>query len=644
MMALLLAACLQAPTLDAEAGFQGTVFPDAWTRVSAVVTYEGTPLDAELRITLPGGFSEPVVYRRPLRLIRKARMRLGYDVYLTDRNYGAEVEIVAGDKVLQKATLSFKVLTASIPRFLTVGNPPDVVVDGMARKPPVTMVRLQMDLLPSTSLSLACIDRILIAEPIPLDGGQEAALREWVRGGGTLIFGAGRSTLLRQNAFWRELCPLASPEITSIPVPTKSGDLPLTLVRGELRRGRSSFPVGGTPVVLRAREGAGEVVFLPILLEQSNLGRILPAADLVAEILDLPPPPKEELVPGRRGFITRTPEWTSGNRRTLIPTEMTDLLRKALPPEFSPRFGPLALAIVAMIGYIILIGPVEYLRLRRRGRLRTGWRSFGLLVLVFGTLTALWSALNSTRESRLALVSLLDQDRIRTYGVFRPAVGGTYDLEAPGPISPLAPGRPFGAVDTPDPISVALPSEVRLPTPTSATRLLAASRPVGEGDGALSAEWATPERKSLKVRHAGPFPLVECWAVSKESVWRLQGIAPDSTVTVELTKPIPFNEWAAMLGMYPHPGPWRLRNHSWTRMGAARFGLVLSFYEALHAWNRTARYQLFERGVDFSPELEQGAVFLVGSFDRNLSAIRCTTGVPATTFGWARTRIREGDR
>ena len=91
----LLMACLQAPTLDAGAGFQGGVFPDAWTRISATVTYDGEPLDAELRVTLRAYSSEPVIYRRPLGVLRKARMRLGVDVFLTGGEYAVAVEVVA---------------------------------------------------------------------------------------------------------------------------------------------------------------------------------------------------------------------------------------------------------------------------------------------------------------------------------------------------------------------------------------------------------------------------------------------------------------------------------------------------------------------------------------------------------------------
>jgi hypothetical protein len=206
--------------------------------------------------------------------------------------------------------------------------------------------------------------------------------------------------------------------------------------------------------------------------------------------------------------------------------------------------------------------------------------------------------------------------------------------------------RPFGATETSDPVSVALPSEVRLPTPTSAMRLLVAARPAAEHDGVLSAEWAAADRKTVKVRHPGAYPLNECWAVSKEAVWRLSPIAANSSPTLELTNPIKFSDWAKQLTVDPNSGVWNPRDQAWVRKGADRFGLVVSFYEMLHAswFGERTRYRLYERGIDRSPELESGAVILVGSFDRNLSEIRCAPVIPERTLGWVRATIREGTR
>jgi hypothetical protein len=644
----LLVACLQT-TLDADAGFQGTVFPDSWVRFSATLSYEGESLDAELRITLRAYTSEPVVYRRPIRLVRKARMRLGYDLYLTGAEYVAEVELVAPGKNVRPATINLNFIHQEGSRLLAIGTPPPFVVEAMGKKPPVTLVRLPADQLPPTPLSLLSVDTILIPEPIELDAGQETALQEWVAGGGKLIFGAGRSTRLRQNLFWRSWCPLATPELGTLSLRWKESDLPLTIVRGNLLRGRASLSVAGEPAVIRFREGDGEIVFLPVVLEQPNLVRILPATALLTEILDLPPPPKEDLAPRGRFAPRQSQVWDLPGRKFVETQTTGEFLRRLLPSEFSLRPGTLSLGIAAVVVYILLIGPFEFLRLRRKGKLRTGWRSFAILVVLFGGLVLFWGSLVSPQRSRLVLVSLRDDRQVHTYAVLRPARGAVYDLESGGPITVVPPPRAFGAVDPPEAMTLSgsLPSGLRLPTPASAPRMLIMSRALQADEGAISARWTGSDRKSLDLKNGAGFPLKECWAVSKETVWPLGEIGTGSSRRIELGNPYPFGAWGRQqLNPRKDDRGWRSYECVWDRMSPSRFGLVLTFHEAFNdAWERDRnRHLLLEKGIDWSPALAREEVVVVGSFDQNVSALQSKPEIPAEVFGWARVRVREAAR
>ena len=61
MIALgLLLACAAGPELAVETGHSGVSFNSGWGRATVVVTNDGSPRDAVLRVTLRGGF-EPVV-------------------------------------------------------------------------------------------------------------------------------------------------------------------------------------------------------------------------------------------------------------------------------------------------------------------------------------------------------------------------------------------------------------------------------------------------------------------------------------------------------------------------------------------------------------------------------------------------------
>ncbi|HLY11533.1 MAG TPA: hypothetical protein VKW04_19690, partial [Planctomycetota bacterium] len=491
---LLVGACQQAPTLDAEAGFQGTVFPDAWTRISASIAYQGPPLDVDLRMTVQAFTSEAVVYRKPLRLMGNVRMRTAFDLYVTDYDYAIDVELVEKGKVLSKLSLPLTVIRQETRRLLAVGTPPKVLNDAMAKLPPVTLVRQRAEVFPSTALALRSVDAIFFAEPVELDPDQESALLDWIRRGGRLIFGAPRSTILRHQSFWKELCPLETPDVGTIPLPGTENQS-LTLVRGRQRKGRAGSALAGVPLMLRSGEGDGEVVFIPFVLDQPNFAKVVAAAPLLAELLDLPPPPKEEWVP-RRGFVRRE-EWILEERRTRVTESTRDFLRRLLPVEWSLSIGSLASGVGLILVYIVLIGPVEYRRLRQSGRLRSGWRSLAALTVLFGAAVYVWSRHVSPQTSKTTLVTLLDADQVRTFGAIRPGWGDVYQVQSSGLLSLLPPSRAFGAPESFDPMVVTLPSEGRLPIPPSDTRLLASARPPKPGEAGLSATWAGADRNTL---------------------------------------------------------------------------------------------------------------------------------------------------
>jgi hypothetical protein len=640
---LLLVACLQGANLDADAGFKRDVFPDSWHRVTATLTYEGEPLESELRIIPRAHFCEPVVYRRPIALARKQRMRLGYDLYFTGQEFSLDVELVAGGKVLRSASIPLNFVRREAGRLLVVGTPPPFLVEAMAKLPPITMVRLAPELLPPNPLSLKCVDTILIPEPIDLEPGQEAALQAWVEQGGKLIFGAGRSTQLRLSPFWRDRCPLGSPQLATLSLRVKNADLAITIVRGPIVRGRATLQIGTDPFGIRAKEGRGEVVFLAAILDQPNLSRGIHAPSVLSELLDIPPPPPDPVAP-KPGLRARAVEWLGRDSKAGIPLGTEDLMRRLLPPEFTVDWGPLGLGLGTVALYIVLMGPVEYLRLRRKGRLKTGWRSFAVLVVLFGGLLLLWGEVMVPRRSKGVLVTLRDEHRVQTFGALRPIRGGVYAFETAGAASAIAPSRVYGSTEPPDLFTVQLPGAVDVPIPPGASRLFVSSRPVEESDGVLLAAWAGPRKDAVTVKNSAAYPLNECWLVSKDTVWRLRGLPAGFEGTLPLAEPQEFQKWARRQRK-PQENEWLGADPS-SLVEPSRTGLVLSFHAALHgAWTdgrHRRRPQM--RDLDWSPLLESGEAVLIGSFDRNLSGIRPRPEVPVETFGWARVPVREASR
>jgi len=214
-------------------------------------------------------------------------------------------------------------------------------------------------------------------------------------------------------------------------------------------------------------------------------------------------------------------------------------------------------------------------------------------------------------------------------------------------LTPLAPPRPFGTLEGSDKISVTLPSEVRLPIPANASRLMVATRKTADGEGRLEAEWMDSDRKRLKVRNSAAFPFQECWLISKEAVWDLGAVPAGISATLELKDAVPFDLWASRLLEKGHEQTqWWGYTSSWKGISPSRYGLVLSFYDALKStWNGSrTHHQLYERGVDLSAELPGGRAILAASFSGDLTAVRCRPELSTEVFGWARCRVREAGR
>jgi hypothetical protein len=640
---LLLVASLQDATVDAEAGFQGSIFPGSWGRVVATVSYEGENLEAELRITVRCYASQTVVYRRPLQLLRKARMRLGTDVYFSGQEYAIDVELIHPKRSVRPANLTLRVLRDEVPRLLVVGSAPQVLTDAMAKQPPMALVRLAPELLPPTPLSLLGVDAILIPEPIELDAQQEDALLAWVRQGGALIFGAGRSTLLRQSPFWRALCPIASPEIASISVSLKDAEGSLSLVRGSSVKGSGGFLVAGSPAVIRYAEGRGEIVFVPLLLAQEGLSKALSAPALLAELLRLPPPPVEEpLRPGQR--YRARPAWVDPKQKAVYFQEISDALPRLLGKSFTVSLLPLGVGLGLGVLYLAALGPFgRQRRVARRGRL-----ALALVILGFAGVFILWSRAITPGKSRASIITLHDAQRIRSYAAFRPARGGEFELEGPGAITPLPASATFGTTKSEAMPTVTLPSTVRLSAAPMASKFLLVSRASESADGSVTAVWDSAERSRIRIQSSLPVPLNECWVVSKETVWPIAGIPAGSSSTVLLKEGKPFELWAPTL-LLPGVEPgvrWWSTPSTWDRLAPSRWGLAMIFHEALHrTWTLDgSRHLLVERGVDLSPALDRGEVVLVGSFDRNLSGLRIQPSLDPETYGWTRVRVGEAPR
>ncbi len=247
------------------------------------------------------------------------------------------------------------------------------------------------------------------------DSPQMLALEQWIEMGGKLILCVGREgaevlrdggplarfapgrlqkmVFLRQTGAWEAYAG------SSIPVPQSTNGrheirVPqLMQVKGVVEARETDLPL-----VVRQARGFGQVVFLAADPELAPLNQWPERGLLLGKVLDNPPPTGQEM----------------GENRSLLHYGYTDLagqLRSAL--DQFPTVGLVPFwAVVALIGvYIFLIGPGDYLFLRKIVRnMRWTWLTFPLVVVVFAGGAYWLSYWSKGTEIHLNQLDLVDCD------------------------------------------------------------------------------------------------------------------------------------------------------------------------------------------------------------------------------------------
>jgi hypothetical protein len=212
---------------------------------------------------------------------------------------------------------------------------------------------------------------------------QIEALDRWIRMGGKLLLCAGTAAdrTLAPAAPLAELAPGKFQELADLQqaaaLETYCGSsvpLPLGVDSGQLRAARLSHVSGvvevrqgDLPLVVRTPRGMGQVVFMAADLDRPPLKNWAARGVLVRRLLGLTEADNEGSIQGgavmHYGFH-----------------DMAGQLRKALEQFPGVEMAPFWIIALLACVYVLLIGPVDYLFLRKvAGRMTLTWISFPLL-------------------------------------------------------------------------------------------------------------------------------------------------------------------------------------------------------------------------------------------------------------------------
>ena len=415
-----------APQIDARVLLEGHARVGSWLAIEVRLRNEGVPVVGELRLQggTQGGtrFSMPVDLPNPSDKI--------YMLHAQPPSFGQQLEVllVVNEEIVARKKVAFTVHDANQMTVGIVAGQAQGIVAGLqlpANQNNVAPVIIQLDPsdLPERLEAWSALDRLIWqdVDTNTLTSRQIDALLGWLALGGRLVIVGGTAGPGVMSGFPDTILPfrpsttidVAPASLTTLlgQLPDSAADVPA--LAGDLLRGRALATSGDRVIAADAPYGSGAVTVLGID----------PTVGWIAE--------SKASIALWRGLIpSRVAGGLNNGDDSQIVGAVSELPVLALPP-----IGGLLLL---LFGYILLIGPINYLILRRLDRREWAWITMPALIAIFavGAYT-FGSALRGSDVivNEVAIVRGAPdttEGTARVYlGVFSPT-RGTYQLSVPG--------------------------------------------------------------------------------------------------------------------------------------------------------------------------------------------------------------------
>jgi hypothetical protein len=686
-------------------GFGGTYRSGFWTPVTLTLVARDAPVTGVLQLIAPDGDNVPVVYfasneadtssrRIQLDAGKKSTYRSYVKVGPKNGRLSARLIDPASGKILWQSPLPESLpppLSATTPLVVTLGSSVGIedALKFTRRNEADALVAAEVKSavdLPDHWWGYEGVETIflptgkgeVLSQLSPMQAG---ALSEWVGEGGRLIISADSSPerLLAGNSPWRltpgqlvEVVPMRDASsletLTGEAFPfTDDASRPLvaclTGVRGkvELTQGPRAKDI---PLVIRTPSGFGEVTFVTFDLGGERFAKWAGRPRFVAELL-------------REGKTERREQSGGAAGAKLGYTDLTGQLRAALdqfPGVSVINFTTVAILVIA---YILLIGPLEFLILKRLGVSRSlTWVTFPLVALSFCGIAWFSARWSHGIHLRLNQAEVIDIDGGHVRGtswmhLYSPETK-TFDLEL-HPAFPTAvktgatqgsltwqglPGSGLGGLDAQLVATSAVdPYEIEFPAATPGLRSL----PIQVGSSkSLAARWwqnipLSAASNLTRSEHGVPtgnlvnpldVELQECIFTFNIWLYRLKKLAPGERFSLSDARPLYLES--------------RLQQHtgsdikdsatSWLRDSADVPAILqmLMYHEAAKGPTYTGLTHRYQPHLDLSSHLTSGRGLLVGRVKKPAVEVRVNgSPLPAgqiQSWTYYRIVIPVGDR
>lgn len=366
--------------MTVRAGFDGIHKTNHWTPVQVTVSNSGPAVTGELRINTGSGTSgDLAIYSAPIDLPTQSNKRLTLYVYLPRFTNQLTVQLVDGNGQPLLSQTSNRLTQLGLDGLLygVVSSAPgdlDFLQNVTGGRAEAAVAYLALTELPETPPAWLGLD-VLIFHDVDtgqLTPAQRTALDTWMELGGQLVI-AGGPGWQKTAVSLGDLLPVTlngSETVADLPALSQDIGLPFRdpgpylVTTSSLRRGELLFHQDGLPLLARQDQGRGSAYFLALDPALAPLVDWNGSPVLWAEVANRVPAPSP---------------WAAGVRNSYAATQAVGSLPSVALPSVLQLLAYLLI-------YVVLVGPVNYVALKRRNRRELAWLTIPALVLVFTVL------------------------------------------------------------------------------------------------------------------------------------------------------------------------------------------------------------------------------------------------------------------
>ena len=413
-------------TMEARILLNGNARIGSWMAIEVHLVNNGPAVSGELR--LAGGSQGQTRFSRPVELPTQSNKT--EILYAQPKAFGSDIEIVlaSGEEVVASTKAKFSIHDTTQLVVAVIAEEPERIVGNLHLLPnqnqvaPLVMAVTPEDL-PSRVEGWNMLDRIVWqdVDAARLSPEQIDSMRGWVAAGGRLVIAGGTAGPRSLAAVPEVLLPYRPTAITDVAPATLAGllgELPdgatdLPALSGELTEGRALATVGDRVVAAERAYGLGQVTLLGFD----------PAAAWIVESGASDGLWRRLLPPRTSGGLVFADD-------NMLVSAVSQLPSLALPPVTG--------LIVLLGAYILLIGPINYLVLRRLDRREWAWLTMPILIVAFTAGAFGFGAAlrgNDVIVNEIAIVSgapgATDGSAQVYVGIFSPS-RGRYQVRVPG--------------------------------------------------------------------------------------------------------------------------------------------------------------------------------------------------------------------